>query len=148
MGRPCHKNRVGLSLAEIVLAIGLLAILITVMIGLFLRLNLGATKTLDRTMALELANRILEEHAGNSPQTWNIEARFRSGEGVGRAPLDFEYKLDATLLSEPNNPMGDLYRLDADVSWWPEVDKAGPRRDYGMLHLRLSRVVFVQSLRP
>jgi len=147
MGLPCRKIRVGLSLAEIMLAIGLLAILITVLIGLFLRLNLGATKTLDRTMALELANRILEEHSANSPQTWNFQDRFRS-EAIGRAPLDFEYKLDATLLSATNNPMGDLYRLDVDVSWWPEVDKSRPRRDYGVLSLRLSRVVFVQSLRP
>lgn len=127
---------------------GLLAILITVLIGLFVRLGIGSTKTLDRSMALELAHRILEEHAANSPTTWQIQDQHSETLGVGRPPILFEYRLDSALLSDASNPMGDLYRMDVDVSWWPQGNASSQRRDYGRLTLRLSRVVFVPGRRP
>ena len=47
--------------------------------------------------------------------------------------------------------MGDLYRLDVDVYWWPndptKLTKTPNRRDYGKLEVHLARCVFVERFR-
>ncbi len=144
----CSRSR-AFTIAELVLSIGLLAVIAVVVIGLFLRFTVSSTKSSDQTVALELANQLLDQYVDADPDFWDLKAdqEFRTHDT--ETATEFSYRLDFRQLSNSDAQMGDLYRLDVYVSWWPDGgdrDK-NQRRDYGQLHLNLSRVVFVENLK-
>lgn len=146
---PRRSRPAAFTMAELVLSMGLLALIATVVIGLFVRFTVSSTKSTDQTAALELANQVLDEFADASPSYWNQTGtkEFQTHDDVTRTT--FSYRLDYRLLSPPTAQMGDLYRLDVQVSWWPDSSGTlqNQRRDYGKLHLNLSRTVFVENLK-
>lgn len=133
------------------LGIGLLALIVVFVIGLFARLNIAATKSVDKSVAMELAQRVLDSAAAVAPAQWDT---FRGTQDLASrttpVTTTYFYELDSRVLTAPNEPMGDLYRLDVEVSWWPADSsnaQKSRRRDYGKLHLRLSRVIWVEAMR-
>lgn len=139
------------TLAELVFSIGLLALIALVSIGFFVRLTVSSTKSEDQTVALELANKVLEEYAGVDPAYWEVASSETFSSRDPRTQTTFYYRLRFRRLSRADAEMGDLYRLDVDVSWWP-ADPGQPhqqtrRRDYGKLQVHLSDVVFIEDYR-
>lgn len=142
-------RRLGFTIAELVLAIGLLALIAVVSIGFFVRLTVSSTKSEDQTVALELANKVLEEYAGLDPAYWQVATAEDFSSRDPRTQTTFYYNFRYRRLSQSDARMGHLYRLDVDVSWWP-ADPNNPhaapqRRDYGKLQVHLSDIVFVED---
>ncbi len=134
------------TIAELIVAIGLLAIIAVVIIGLFVRLTTSSSKSVDQSVAMEVANRFLDEYVDASPSQWdavNSNVQLQTHDPVSKTT--FYYKLRHRLVSSPAAQMGDLYRLDMAVSWCPNADPNLPRRDYGKLQVHLSRLVFVED---
>lgn len=141
--------RRGFTIAELVFAIGLLALIAVVSIGFFVRLTVSSTKSGDQTVALELAHRVLEEYSLQDPAYWAVNSNEELSTHDPETNTTFYYRLRYRRLSPADAQMGDLYRLDVDVSWWAP-DPSNPhaahtRRDYGKLQLHLSDVVFVED---
>lgn len=136
-------------MAELVLAIGLLAIIAVVVIGLFVRFTVSSTKSSDQTAALELAHKLLDEYADADPSFWDVSADQELTTHDTQTSTEFVYRLDYEQLSPNDAQMGDLYRLDVFVAWWPDggARERNQRRDYGQLHLNLSRLIFVENLK-
>jgi prepilin-type N-terminal cleavage/methylation domain-containing protein len=142
-------TRRGFTIAELVLAIGLLGIIAVVVIGLFVRFTISSTKSSDHTVASELATKLLDDYVDSDPAFWDVHANQELRSHDTETSTTFTYQLDYKLLSGSDAEMGDLYRLDVFVSWWPDggEGKRNQRRDYGQLHLNLSRIVFVERLK-
>lgn len=122
-------------------SLGLLALLGLMLIGLFLRLHIGSTKTGDQQIALEIGERFLEEAAFAPPESWEETASQSLSVTDPVAKTEFTTRLRYLQVSASDNPLGDLYRLDAEISWWDPEQKT--RRDYGQLKVSLSRFVYV-----
>ncbi|MBT9587081.1 type II secretion system protein [bacterium] len=142
----------GFTISELVVAIGLLAIIAVVVIGLFLRITVSSTKSVDQSAALELAHRVLDEYADADPSTWNaVQADEDLQTHDPALKTTFYYRLRNRRINGSGDVMGDLYRLDVDVSWWPAdptlAVSTARRRDYGKLSLHLSRTVFVEQFK-
>lgn len=145
-------GRRAFTVAELVVAIGFLAIIAVVVIGLFVRLTASSSKSADQTVALEVANRLLEAYAGSSPAVWKDLSSQQDLQT--RAPgvaTTFFYRFQYRQIDPGQSLMGVLYRLDVDVSWWSggaqDPQQRVYRRDYGMLQVHLGRVVFLESFR-
>ena len=145
-----RRNR-GLTLAELVIAIGLLASIIVIVIGLFVKLMNASTKGLDQTVALDIAQNKLDQAAQSSPSKWLIYNSEAHSVTDPRTPTTFHYTLtprELTSNSAADNKMGDMYHLDLEVYWWPEKDKeVSTRRDMGRLSVKLSRVVYIENMK-
>lgn len=149
---PVNIGRRAFTVAEIVIAIGFLAIIAVVVIGLFVRLTASSSKSADQTVALQVADRLLEEYAGATPSVW--KELSNQVDLQTRAPgleTTFFYRLQFQQIDPGNSLMGALYRLDVDVSWWSDeaqnLRARSSRRDYGMLQVHLARAVFLESFR-
>ena len=145
-------RRSAFTVAELIVAIGFLAIIAVVVIGLFVRLTTSSSKSADQSVALEVASRLLDEYAGASPASWKDASSQQDLQT--RDPgssTTFYYRLKSKQIDDTKGLMGDLYRLDVDVYWWPtnpnQLQATPNRRDYGKLQVHLARVVFVESFR-
>lgn len=145
-------RRNGFTVAELIVAIGFLAIIAVVVIGLFVRLTSSSSKSADQSVALEVASRLLDEYAGASPESWKTASNqldLQTRDPGARTT--FYYRFRSKQIDDTKSLMGDLYRLDVDVYWWPDdpknLSKTPNRRDYGKLQVHLARVVFVERFR-
>ena len=134
------------------MAIGLLAVIAVVIIGLFLRLTVSSSKSVDQSAALEIAHQVLDEYSDADPSTWSsVQSEKSLQTHDPKQKTTFYYRLRHRRVTDVNDPRGDLYRLDVDGSWWPDSPGAphssSNRRDYGKLTLHLSRAVFVEHFK-
>ncbi len=133
------------------MAIALLGTIVVVSIGFFVRLTVSSTKGTDQAAALELGTKILEDYCHKDPALWAADASEELSTHDDKTNTTFYYKLSYRRLSPLDAKMGDLYRLDVSVSWWP-ADPSDPhgehgRRDYGRLNLHVANVVFVENMK-
>lgn len=145
-------GRKAFTVAELVIAIGFLAIIAVVVIGLFVRLTASSSKSADQTVALEVGNRLLEEYASSSPAVWkDLSSRMELQTRAPGVATTFFYRFQYRQIDPDQSLMGALYRLDVNVSWWSgeaqDPQKRVYRRDYGMLQVHLARVVFLENFR-
>lgn len=152
------RHRGGFTLAEIILALGILATVSLVIIGLFTRLLASSTKNTDLTAANLLARGVLDKAIRSGKPNWGTSKKLADAGGSvtdmikldgNDSTTEFEYQLEVT--RETSNPaaIGQLYRLDVTVSWWSEKgsSKTG-RHGYGKLSTQLSRTVYVRGEIP
>lgn len=136
------------TVSELVVAIGLLAIIAVVVIGLFVRITASSSKSVDQTVALEIANRVLDQYANSSPSEWDSASSQQDLQTRDPASkTTFHYHLESRPLTNGTSKMGDMYRLDVNVYWWTNKESEDQRRDYGRLRVRLSRCVFVEQIK-
>lgn len=136
------------TVAELVVAIGLLAVIAVVVIGLFVRITASSSKSADQTVALEIANRVLDQYANSSPADWETASSKQDLQTRDPASkTTFHYHLESRPLTHSTSNMGDMYRLDVNVYWWTNREAEDTRRDYGRLRVRLSRCVFVEQIK-
>lgn len=144
-------RRRALTLAEVVVAIGILAVAGLAVIAVFAKLVGAQSKSGHQVVARLLADQVLEEASLAGPPNWGAtditEPQIREFQLQGApAPVPFKYRLTPTLLRDapPANPMGKLYGLKVDV-WW-ETDEPGQSvRDKGRLSLTAHRVVYIEE---
>lgn len=152
------------------MAIGLLGIAIVFVLGVFTRLLSSATKSSSQTVGLLLAQRRLDQAMRAGPPGWGATPPLST---VDDLPLYEDTQSLATAVYQHDDqnkvdywqhfkaerlqrkPMGDLWRLTADVVWWP-ADGAAPtiknvnnsRPGQGRLSLTLERVYYVSNIKP
>ena len=136
----------GLTLAEVIVALALLAMVVVSTVLVFLSLQGASGKTGDLTPALAYAQSQLDTAQQAGPPDWgglSGQRQLYSHEGGSR--VTFSHQLTATHLYSPPStplPMGDLYRLEVEVYWGEAPGLT--RRGQGRLSTRLGRVVFVE----
>lgn len=138
-----------------VVALALLAVITVATTVFFLRLIMSSTKGADQTVALELADSVLNQSADLPPGDWaalhDEHSAVLQSHGE-EAPTVYTYRLDvnevegarawATPAPPDDHVMGGLYRLDVEVTWWDTGHK-----QLGRLRAHASRVVFVERLK-
>jgi len=149
----CGGNqRRGFTTGELLISVALLAVVITLTIGLFVMLMNASTKGLDQTVAIDICQNKLDQAAQSSANKWVIYNSEAHSVTDPRSPTTFHYILNYDELTEhKTKAMGDMYRLDMEVYWWPEdpnQHKVSTRVEMGRLSVRLSRVVYVQNMKP
>ncbi|MFN8610518.1 MAG: type II secretion system protein [Vulcanimicrobiota bacterium] len=145
-------RRKAFTVAELIVAIGFLAVISVVVIGLFVRLTASSSKSADQSAALEVASRLLDEYARSTPEAWQgISSQQDLQTRDPGSKTTYYYRLRHRQIDDGKSLMGDLYRLDVDVFWWPsdssKLNATPNRRDYGKLKVSLGRVVFVEHFR-
>ena len=127
------------SLLETVLALGLIALMITALGILFLRLLGSSDKSGDSAAGLQLADSVLEQAIRN--KNFDLPAldhKIRLYTHDARAAQEFSYRLtsSATVVT-PGQPA--IYYMDVHV-WW-NVPQGGSRLHQGKLEASVSRLV-------
>ncbi|MBI3929658.1 MAG: hypothetical protein HY319_29220 [Armatimonadetes bacterium] len=144
-------GRSGVTLAEVVLAIGFLAVVMLSLLTVFTRLLGSQTQTAHQVVARCLAQRVLEEAVQDGPPLWGVadptqpttvELHVQDSETREK----YTYWVRASLLRDapPATPMGKLYLVEVEVTWW--TDQPGQtRRETGKLSLKTGRAVYVEE---
>ena len=161
-----RRGRPAFSFGELLIAIMLLALIIVVVVGLFVKLMNASTKGLDQTVALDIAQNKLDFAAASTPAKWTFFSSEPHSITDPRTPTPFYYVLTAKDMSSyvgppghllpPSDLMGDLYKLDIDVYWWPAnlnvtnvtVTQGTVRQEIGRLSVHLSRAVYIANMKP
>ena len=140
------KVRQGLTLAETVLALGLLTTIALAVIGVFSKLLTAGVKHADQSVGRALAEKVLDRALQEGPPSWGL------GPGATRLNLyshdsysgtSFTYSVTPTRLTAPKAslPMGSVYRVEVEVYWWNGAqDNTGSRREVGKLWTRIEQL--------
>jgi hypothetical protein len=145
----------GLTLAEVVMALGVMTALSLVVVAVFTRLLISSTKNTDLTTANLLASSLLDETVRRGP-TGSIgdPQRFKvPGESVElvtnheKSKTKFVYAVRSQrITTDGDSTLGNLYNVEVTVSWWADsADVSGSRGDYGKLNTTLSRTVYIKE---
>ncbi len=141
-----------MTLAEAVLAFGLMAVLAVVVIGVFTKLMVSTTKSTDLTAAQLLARSVLDRAVRAGPPDWGVD--FTSVGTVGlythdkTVMTDFVYQVVPLRLTPAgsSDSMGELYEIGVTVSWWTETPDANAgHAGVGKVSTQISRTVFIRK---
>lgn len=114
---------------EAVLALALLAVLLTFVSGLFLRLLAGSQKSSDLTAGAMLAESILQAHCAEGEFLSSTNQQRLLYNRDGSQAEQFLYQVTCTRVSPG------IYYVDVEVSWG-----GGSRQGQGQLKTRLGRL--------
>lgn len=141
MGSGGRRAR-GLTLAELALAMALLALLILSMVGLFTTLLASSTKSSNLTAGTLVAQRVLQRAVDGGPP-FEGDGEHRLAMHEGQAATRFVYSITSEQLYAPPGPLGaEASLLTVQVYWWVG-DPGEARRGSGRLSTELQRVVHV-----
>jgi Tfp pilus assembly protein PilV len=162
------RTRIGISLAEVLLSVGLLSVALLALIGQSALLANSSQKTDDRTIALDIAQTVLERHARaatmDEPPGENAKISARddatnpyseADEKVGGTDYSYEMYISNVTNSVSGETLGTgptgaesqnvkLKRFEVKVVWWNGDQQQ--RSGYGNLEVRVSRLVKVTSV--
>ncbi|MBS2036743.1 hypothetical protein JST97_17265 [bacterium] len=133
-------KRWGLTLAEFVLALGLMAILLVMVGGLMTRLVAASNKSGDLSAGMELAQRVLNDvvlrGTYDTSQALTTYTLYSHNDQV---VTEFTYQVTSTPVAVPDSPPS--YFVVVDTWWWGAGATHDSRANMGKLHARLSRLV-------
>lgn len=119
----------GLTLAEIVLAMGILAFIALTVVGVFLALLQSSAKNREQAMAELLTESLLEKAAAVGPPDWGVRGQIgiqKKAEDEWEFPSDgptFFYQLDPVKVdTRPDSAAGETWKITATVGWWLAED--------------------------
>lgn len=145
-------NQGGLTLAEVVLALGLLATISLSLVALFSKLIASSTKTGDLSAGRILAEKVLDRAVRNGPSSnWGLGGSLGGTRDITTrdeaSHTTFIYSVTPSLLKEQVWAPGAwrttrLYHVEVEVYWWVD-DPTQSRVDLGRLSTNLSQVVEV-----
>lgn len=150
-------NRFGLTIAELLVATGLLATVLVTIMTLFGQLLKNTNKNSLLSAGAFFADSVLEQQIGIAEQRlWTGTASTQAfqnptvnGEGLLSTADDqlekrtkYIYQLDATRVD--NNSKGQWWRVQVEVRWWSD-DMTGDakRAGSGNLFLKRERMVYI-----
>lgn len=141
----------GLTVAEVVVALGLLALLMIVVLGIFTQLLASSTKNTLLQAGTLHADKVLNEavrNARSSPPAFDPTATGQQGIYTHDETnlTIFYHTLVATPVTtfNPSAP-GETWQLEVEVNWWA-ADASDPTRarpGYGKLYTRQQRMVYI-----
>ena len=149
---PLDRNR-GLSIGELVVATGLLALMLVTVIVLFAQMLEATTKSTMLAQGAFFAESVMERaitplKADNDPSI--AEGSWSTVKNV-QSQTTFLYRVECTELpSTPPDPLGKAYSLTVEVRWWQESmdDPQKNRRGLGKLSVKRTRLVYVHNVLP
>ena len=130
-----------MTLAEIVIAMALLALLLVTMGGLLAKLLAASNKSGDLTAGTEISQHVLDLvvlRGTYDTSTAVITHRIYS-HGDQQAS-EFTYQVTSTRVAMPS-PDPDAYYVVVDTWWWGQDSSSTHRAGMGKLHARLGRLV-------
>lgn len=144
------KQSQGVSLAEVVLAVGLLTIISITVAGVFIHLLHASAKTSDVTAGRTLARRVLERAVRAGPPTWGYDDYTEAKSEIivtqgSQTPSEFIYSvLPARLKSQDqfDGVTREIYYIEVEVKWWVD-DPNSPVKtvsEMGRLSTTISQV--------
>jgi len=134
----------GLVLSEIVVSIGLLAIVGLSIVGVFSYLAVSSHTNADRAAASLLADSVLEKAVKEGPDDWgvgsgNLFTELETSDAV--STTRFTYQVQAQKLKEAS--LGDTYQVTVDVAW--SAPDEGGRVERGKGHIQRTRTIYVET---
>jgi len=140
----------GLTLMEIVVSIGLVAVITLFVVGVLSRILVAGGKTAHQTAANLLAEEVLETAAVAGPPNWSFPTTDRTNwTGIRelmlpgeKANTAFHYKLQEITLRDSEDDLGTFHQLSVKVWWYGE--EPGERTDMGKTYVELYRQVYVR----
>ncbi len=141
----------GLTLAELVVAIGLLAAIGLTLIGLFSQLLSSSAKNSDLTAGRLFAQRVLDRAVRSGPPDWGVGSGLYAG-GAAITTQDqatqttFVYSLTPALLKRDTGITGtsrELYFVEVEVAWW-QTGGSPNREGIGRLFTTTGQSVYVE----
>lgn len=130
-----------LTLAEIIIAMALLAMLLVTMGALLARLLASTSKSGDLTVGLELSQRVLTQVVlRGTYDTSSAVIVHRLYSHNDEVMTEFTYQVTSTPVTMPA-PAAPAYYVVVDSWWWGQTSSLGGRAQMGKLHARLGRLV-------
>ena len=138
--------RKGMTIAECVMAMGLLGVMALALVGLFSRLLSTTAKTTDQTAARMLARGILEHALREGPDSnWGGlggKANLKAHDNL--TGTDFVYEIKDARLNPPS-AVGNLYQVTVTVTWWKkDVDANATYGGLGKTSVDLTGSVYIR----
>jgi type II secretory pathway pseudopilin PulG len=145
---PSRKR--GLTLMEIVISIGLVAVITLFVMGVLSRILITGGKTAHQTAANLLAEEVVELAASAGPPDWSFSGSDRtSWEGQRdlllpgeKATTPFRYRLEELTLRNSIDDLGSFHQLTLTV-WWTG-DEPESKSELGKTHVEVFRKVYVR----
>lgn len=143
---PLVKGRQqGFTVAEIVVALGLISLVALAVIGVFSRLMGSTSKSADQAAADLLAQAVLDRAARTGPPEWGgLQSGVTLRTADSSSDTEFLYRVDTRLLPGSDHPLGSLYSVTVLVSWSGSLDKQD-ELGRGKLWLERSRLTYVEA---
>lgn len=141
----------GLTLAEIMVALGVMAVVSLTVIGLFSKLLISTQKSSQVVTADLLCQAILAEAVKEGPPGWGVGGDYSVNGGRASLHTSEERKTGYNYQVVPvrvltDDKMGELWDVTVNVSWWgEEVDTSRERQGMGRLSRDLNRTVYVRG---
>lgn len=151
MGDPRQHQSRGVTLAEIVVAIGLLAISAVIVIGVFSKILSSGGKTAHQAVGRRLAERVLNRAVREGPPGWGTDATMQGSSRLQTqqtTSTEFVYRVSVSPAKTTSGPsaLGDLLNVRVDVSWWVGADDGnGARRDQGQLSVSAEQLYYLEK---
>ena len=136
---------------EIMVSMGLIAIISLFVLGVLSRLLFQGGKTAHQTAASMLAMELMERSVSAGPPDWgfgtNVSSEWK-GERVLSLPGEdtetpFKYQFQALTLRDSVDDLGQIYQVKLVVWWWGE--KADFRTDLGRTAIEQARTIYVRK---
>lgn len=146
-----ERRQRGLTLIEIMVAIGLISVITLLVVGTLARLLNTGGKTAHQVAANMLALEVLETAATAGPPKWGFTSATiddQQGERNLMLPGEnsstkFKYKLVTLPLRKSPDDLGIVTQLTVTVWWWGE--DPSHRSELGKTSVRHSRTVYVRG---
>lgn len=129
------------------MAMALLLLVLVFVAGLFTHLFVASSKSLDSSIALEIADSILTQANDSDPATWPALAQSQAIYNRDpRTTTPFH-----TVVSFPpgavlEHDMGKMYEVSVEV-YWMGNNPAASRQTYGRQSVKLSKVIYVSDMK-
>jgi type II secretory pathway pseudopilin PulG len=139
-----------LTLAELVVAFGILAFAALTVIGVFLALLKTSSKNREQAMAELLTESLLERASAAGPPRWGVNGQTgtRLEAVLQQDGARFFYQVDTVLVPPvpvPAEEDGQCYQVTVTVGWWAEQDSHSleeAREGFGNRYVKGVRTVY------
>jgi hypothetical protein len=142
--------RRGLSIGELVVATGLLALMVVTVMVLFGQMLNSTTKNALVAQGTFFAESVIEREIYRLQDTAGTTAITYSQDWISVTDeankTQFLYRVESTPVPEVGQPeMGGCYSINVEVRWWTEdmQGEAKTRHGFGKMYLKRSRLVYV-----
>ena len=141
------QRSLGLTMAEILMAIMLSSVLIVAVMVVLTQLMAGAQKSNDLAGGAVVAERLLTEIVNQPGSTapGTVQGVLVTGESGDRV-TEYHYSTDTRVVDDAST-VGTSYLVTVDV-WWEVTGKDSTRAGVGKLSTRLSRLVYRSQATP
>lgn len=129
------------------MAMSLLLVILTFVAGLFLHLFVASNKGLDSSIALEIADSVLNQATDSDPASWATMAQTQSVYNRDpRTTTEFHTVMNFPTVPTLEHDMGQIYEVSVEVYWTDEAPSR-TRRQAGRQSVKLAKAIYVSNMR-